>query len=59
MVKIGFVGENELTRMLSNQYRLPAVDLEKVDVDIKIFKLIDILRFKTRYHIEPVIDRPR
>ena len=88
LVKLGFVGENELTRMLSKQYRLPAVDLEKVNVDSKIFKLIDgemaykhlvlplrrvgrtltvamanpsameaidVLRFKTRYDIEPVI----
>ncbi len=88
LVKLGFVGENELTRMLSKQYRLPAVDLEKVDVDAKILKLIDgdmaykhlvlplrrvgrtltvamanpsemeaidVLRFKTRYDIEPVI----
>jgi type IV pilus assembly protein PilB len=88
LVKLGFVGENELTRMLSKQYRLPAVDLEKVDVDPKIYKLIDgelaykhlvlplrrvgrtltvamanpseieaidVLRFKTRYDIEPVI----
>ena len=31
LVKLGFVGENELTRMLSKQYRLPAVDLEKVE----------------------------
>jgi type IV pilus assembly protein PilB len=88
LVKLGFVGENELTRMLSKQYRLPAVDLEKVEVDSKIYKLIDgdlayqhlvlplrrvgrtltvamanpsemeaidVLRFKTRYDIEPVI----
>ena len=88
LVKLGFVGENELTRMLSKQYRLPAVDLEKVEVDPKIYKLIDgnmayhhlvlplrrvgrtltvamanpseieavdVLRFKTRYDIEPVI----
>ena len=41
LVKLGFVGENELTRMLSKQYRLPAVDLEKVDVDAKIYNLID------------------
>ena len=88
LVKLGFVGENELTRMLSKQYRLPAVDLEKVEVDPKIYKLIDgelaykhlvlplrrvgrtltvamanpseieaidVLRFKTRCDIEPVI----
>ncbi len=36
LVKLGFVGENELTRMLSKQYRLPAVDLEKVNVESNI-----------------------
>jgi type IV pilus assembly protein PilB len=40
LVKLGFVAENELTRMLSKQYRLPAVDLEKVTVEEKIHKLI-------------------
>ncbi len=88
LVKLGFVAENELTRMLSKQYRLPAVDLEKVTVEEKIHKLIngemaykhlvlplrkvgrtltvamanpsdleavDVLRFKTRFDIEPVI----
>jgi type IV pilus assembly protein PilB len=88
LVKLGFVDEDELTRMLSKQYRLPAVDLEKVKVDEKIYSLIDsdmaykhlvlplrkvgrtltvamanptdnqaidVLRFKTRFDIEPVI----
>jgi type IV pilus assembly protein PilB len=88
LVKLGFIVEEELTRMLSKQYRLPAVDLEKVKVDEKIFRLIDgemayqhlvlplrkvgrtltvamvnptdnqaidVLRFKTRFDIEPVI----
>ena len=88
LVQLGFVAENELTRMLSKQYRLPAVDLEKVVVEDKIYKLIDrdlaykhlvlplrrvgrsltvamanpsemesidVLRFKTRYDIVPVI----
>ena len=74
--------------MLSKQYRLPAVDLEKVTVEEKIYRLIDgemaykhlvlplrkvgrtltvamanpsdmeavdVLRFKTRFDIEPVI----
>jgi type IV pilus assembly protein PilB len=40
LVKLGFVAEEELTRMLSKQYRVPAVDLEKVTVDEKIFKLV-------------------
>jgi type IV pilus assembly protein PilB len=40
LVKLGFVAEEELTRMLAKQYRVPAVDLEKVNVDSKILKLI-------------------
>jgi type IV pilus assembly protein PilB len=40
LVKLGFVAEEELTRMLAKQYRVPAVDLEKVNVDPKILKLI-------------------
>ncbi len=40
LVHLGFVQEEELTRMLAKQYRVPAVDLEKVTVDEKILKLI-------------------
>jgi type IV pilus assembly protein PilB len=40
LVSLGFVAEEELTRMLSKQYRVPAVDLEKVTVDPKILKLV-------------------
>ncbi|MDP2958329.1 MAG: type IV-A pilus assembly ATPase PilB [Longimicrobiales bacterium] len=40
LVKLGFVAEEELTRMLARQYRVPAVDLDKVSVDEKILKLI-------------------
>ena len=40
LVKLGFVQEDELTRMLSKQYRVPAVDLTKIKVDEKILKLI-------------------
>ncbi|MCH7562267.1 MAG: type IV-A pilus assembly ATPase PilB [Gemmatimonadetes bacterium] len=41
LVKLGFVAEEELTRMLSKQYRVPAVDLDKVKVDDKVIKVID------------------
>ncbi|RMH29719.1 MAG: type IV-A pilus assembly ATPase PilB [Planctomycetota bacterium] len=41
LVKLGFVAEEELTRMLSKQYRVPAVDLDKVKVDDKIIRIID------------------
>ena len=40
LVKLNFVAEEELTRMLAKQYRVPAVDLAKVTVDQKILKLI-------------------
>ncbi len=40
LVKLGFVAEVELTRVLAKQYRVPAVDLEKVVVDPKILHLI-------------------
>ena len=40
LVKLGFVAEEELTRMLAKQYRVPAVDLEKVNVDPRILKLL-------------------
>jgi type IV pilus assembly protein PilB len=40
LVHLGFVAEEELTRMLAKQYRVPAVDLDKVVVDPKIVKLI-------------------
>ena len=41
LVKLGFVAEEELTRMLSKQYRVPAVDLEKViSIDAKLIRLI-------------------
>jgi type IV pilus assembly protein PilB len=40
LVQLGFVAEEELTRMLAKQYRVPAVDLAKVEVDSKIIKLV-------------------
>lgn len=40
LVHLGFVQEEELTRMLAKQYRVPAVDLEKITVEPKILKLI-------------------
>ena len=40
LVKLGFVKETDLTRMLARQHRMPAVDLSKFQVDPKIAKLI-------------------
>ena len=40
LVKLGFVKETDLTRMLARQHRMPAVDLSKFQVDPRIAKLI-------------------
>jgi type IV pilus assembly protein PilB len=40
LIKLGFVKEVDLTRMLSQQYRVPAVDINKVAVDPRILKLV-------------------
>jgi type IV pilus assembly protein PilB len=40
LVKMGFVQETEITKMLARQYRMPAVDLARFEVDPKIIKLV-------------------
>ncbi|HUG42585.1 MAG TPA: type IV-A pilus assembly ATPase PilB [Longimicrobiales bacterium] len=40
LIKLGYIKEEDLTRMLSRQYRVPAVDINKVKVDAKILKLV-------------------
>ncbi|HUH12109.1 MAG TPA: hypothetical protein VMK65_03330, partial [Longimicrobiales bacterium] len=40
LIKLGFVAEDVLTRMLAKQYHVPAVDLDRVTVDPKILKLV-------------------
>src|SRR2546426_130768 len=40
LVKLGFVEETEISKMLARQYRMPAVDLSRFEVDSKIIKLI-------------------
>jgi type IV pilus assembly protein PilB len=40
LIKLGFIKEEELTRMLSRQYRVPAVDINKVTVDPRILRLV-------------------
>jgi type IV pilus assembly protein PilB len=40
LVKLGFIPELELTKLLARQHRMPAVDLTKFEVDPKIAKLI-------------------
>ena len=40
LVKLGFVPELEVTKVLARQYRMPAVDLSRFEVDPRILKLI-------------------
>jgi type IV pilus assembly protein PilB len=40
LVKLGFVGEQDLALALSREHRVPAVDLERVKLDPKLLKLI-------------------
>jgi type IV pilus assembly protein PilB len=40
LIKLGFLNELDLTRMLARQFRMPAVDLSKFEVDPRITKLI-------------------
>ena len=40
LVKLGFVQETDITKMLARQFRMPAVDLSRFEVDPRIAKLI-------------------
>lgn len=40
LVKLGLVQEIEVTKVLARQYRMPAVDLSRFEVDDRIIKLI-------------------
>ncbi|HEX3158403.1 MAG TPA: ATPase, T2SS/T4P/T4SS family [Gemmatimonadaceae bacterium] len=40
LVKLGYVNELDLTRMLARHFRMPAVDLSKFNVDPKVAKLV-------------------
>jgi type IV pilus assembly protein PilB len=53
LVKMGFVSEEDITAILSQQYGVPAINLHKFDVDAGVVKLIpqDVAR---KYEILPV-----
>ncbi|MGK2935754.1 MAG: GspE/PulE family protein [Gemmatimonadaceae bacterium] len=40
LIKLGFVKETDLTRLLARRYRMPAVDLKDFEVDLKVAKLV-------------------
>jgi type IV pilus assembly protein PilB len=33
LVKLGYIDENELTKVMARQHRMPAVDLTRFEVD--------------------------
>jgi len=40
LVKLGYIDENELTKLVARQHRMPAVDLTRFEVDARIIKLV-------------------
>src|SRR5690349_3181099 len=40
LVKLGYIDENELTKLVARQNRMPAVDLTRFEVDQRIIKLV-------------------
>jgi type IV pilus assembly protein PilB len=40
LVKLGYIDENELTKLVARQNRMPAVDLTRFEVDQRILKLV-------------------
>jgi type IV pilus assembly protein PilB len=53
LVKLGFIGEDELVAFLSKQYGIPAINLADVEVDPNLCKLIpsDVVQ---KYQIMPI-----
>src|ERR1041385_2604805 len=53
LVKLGFVKEEDITRVLSQQYGVPAINLSKIEVDDTVVKLIPS-EVAQKYLIMPV-----
>jgi type IV pilus assembly protein PilB len=53
LVKLGFIAEDKLLQFLSRQYGIPSVDLNTVEIDEAIIKLVptDVVQ---KYHVVPV-----
>src|ERR1041384_6843512 len=54
LAKQGLVPEVEITRIVARQLRVPAVDLSRFEVDQKLVRLLQELRFITRFDLFPV-----
>ena len=53
LVKLGLVQELEITKVLARQYRMPAVDLSRFEVDPRILKLVPADMASTKRLILP------
>ncbi len=40
LAKLGYIKDEEITNFLSNQYRLPAVNLDEYEIDAEVLKLV-------------------
>ena len=40
LAKLGYVDDEEITNFLSNQYRLPAVNLDEYEIDAEVIKIV-------------------
>ncbi|MHB1299134.1 MAG: GspE/PulE family protein [Gemmatimonadaceae bacterium] len=53
LVRLGFVNEVDLTRMLARHFRMPAVDLTRFTADLKIARLIPA-EVALKHHVLPL-----
>ncbi len=53
LVKLGYVNEVDLTRMLARHFRMPAVDLSRFTVDPRIARLIPV-EVALKHHVLPL-----
>jgi type IV pilus assembly protein PilB len=53
LVKLGLVQELEVTKVLARQYRMPAVDLSRFEVDQKVLKMVPA-DFALKYILLPL-----
>jgi type IV pilus assembly protein PilB len=40
LARLGYISDNEITNFLSQQYRVPTIDLEEYEIDAEILKLV-------------------
>jgi type IV pilus assembly protein PilB len=53
LAKLGYISDNEITNFLSQQYRVPAVDLAAVEFDTEVVKLVP-KEICERYRVLPI-----